>query len=59
MEHVLRLRLPWTLLREKLVASDENGNILYMTCLDGYEFDSAVPQVTAIHVHFYLHDFFK
>ena len=45
MESVLRLKLPWTLLRHNLAAVDDNGNILYMSCLDGYKFDSAVPQV--------------
>ena len=45
MHNVLRLNLPWALLRERLVASDENGNVLYMSCLEGYKFDSAVPQV--------------
>ncbi|XP_065058351.1 serine/threonine-protein phosphatase with EF-hands 2-like [Rhopilema esculentum] len=44
LESVLHLKLPWALLREKLVATDDNGNILYMTCLEGYKFDSAVPQ---------------
>ena len=46
LESVLHLKLPWALLREKLVATDDNGNILYMTCLEGYKFDSAVPQVS-------------
>ena len=45
MESVLRLKLPWTLLRHNLAAEDDNGNILYLSCLNGYKFDSAVPQV--------------
>ena len=49
MENILRLKLPWTLLRDKLVASDENGNILYMSCLEGYKFDSALPQVAFLY----------
>ncbi len=48
METVLRLKLPWTLLRDKLVAQDEGGNILYMSCLEGYQFNSAVPQVSGM-----------
>eukprot|EP00794_Sanderia_malayensis_P007362 gene7362-8182_t len=44
MESVLKLKLPWTTLRHKLVAQDEHGNALYMSCLEGYEFNSAVPQ---------------
>lgn len=50
MEEVLRLKLPWALLRDKLVASDEQGNILYMSSLEGYKFDSAVPQVSVFSV---------
>ncbi len=48
METVLKLKLPWTLLRDKLVAQDEGGNILYMSCLEGYQFNSAVPQVSGM-----------
>eukprot|EP00112_Aurelia_sp_Birch-Aquarium-sp1_P009400 Seg2067.4 transcript_id=Seg2067.4/GoldUCD/mRNA.D3Y31 product="Serine/threonine-protein phosphatase with EF-hands pef-1" protein_id=Seg2067.4/GoldUCD/D3Y31 len=48
MESVLRLKLPWTLLRHSLAAVDDNGNILYMSCLGGYQFDSAVPQLTNV-----------
>ena len=48
MRDVLRLNLPWALLKDKLVASDENGDILYISCVEGYKFNSAVPQV----IHF-------
>jgi len=45
MEKVLQMKLPWYLLRPKLVVQDENGFILYETLFEGYRIDSMLPQL--------------
>ena len=45
MEEVLQMKLPWYLLRPKLVVQDSEGYILYNTLFEGYKIDSSMPQV--------------
>ena len=45
MEEVLQMKLPWYLLRPKLVVQDNQGYILYDTLFEGYRNDSTLPQV--------------
>ena len=45
MEEVLQIKLPWYLLRPKLVVQDNQGYILYDTLFEGYRIDSTLPQV--------------
>jgi len=45
MEDVLQMKLPWYLLRPKLVVQDSDGYILYHTLFEGYKVDSSIPQV--------------
>lgn len=46
MESVLQMKLPWYLLRPKLVVQDNKGCILYNTLFEGYKIDSTLPQLS-------------
>ncbi|XP_057313547.1 serine/threonine-protein phosphatase with EF-hands 2-like [Hydractinia symbiolongicarpus] len=48
LEKVLHLKLPWTILRAKLVDVDKDGNVLYMSSWDGYKVNSAISQMSLL-----------
>lgn len=52
MEEVLQMKLPWYLLRPKLVVQDGQGYILYDTLFEGYRIDSTLPQVCYVFPYF-------
>ena len=57
MEEVLQMKLPWYLLRPKLVVQDGQGYILFETLFEGYRIDSTLPQVTTTNLELSHWDF--
>jgi len=55
LENVLQLKLPWVMLRSKLVQSNDSQHVLYATCLNGYKIQSSLPQLNSLSETIYRH----